>query len=252
MTARLSEHGRYLLLLLLIFGSLAGMLSLEPLAQSSGYHDFADKRPLLGIPHCVDVLSNLPFLLVGGKGWLWLRRARLGAAGAAWQVLFVGMVLVSVGSAFYHWHPDNDSLVWDRLPMTVGFMGLLIALLGEYVQPRLVGLLLLPALLLGLASVLYWHWFDDLRLYYWVQLIPLLSIPVLMLLFRSRYSHQWLLPVALGWYLLAKVAEANDLVIFQLSGELLSGHSLKHLLAAGGCYSLLLMLKTRKPIAGRC
>jgi hypothetical protein len=127
-------------------------------------------------------------------------------------------------------------------------MGLFVALLGEYLRNRIAALLLLPAMALGLASVVYWHFSDDLRPYYWVQLVPLLTIPAVMVLFRSRYSHQWLLLVALGWYVLAKFTESHDVAIFRGTQELISGHSLKHLLAAAGCYSILVMLRRRKRV----
>ena len=236
---------RHAILVILVFGSFFWMLSLEPIAQNTAYHSFADTRKIIGIPNFFDVVSNLPFLIIGILGLRFCIRRNSGALHSAWTILFVGVGLVSVGSAYYHWNPSNESLVWDRLPMTIGFMGLLIALLGEYVSTRLATLLLLPAVLLGLASVLYWHWTDDLRPYYWVQFAPLLTIPVVMTLFRSGYSHQWLLLMALGWYLLAKVTEWYDLAIFFNTQELLSGHSTKHLLAAASCYCILLMLQRR-------
>ncbi len=96
--------------------------------------------------------------------------------------------------------------------------------------------------------MLYWHWFDDLRFYYWIQLIPLLTVPAVMALFRPRYSHQWLLLLALACYVLAKISEAYDREVFAFSRSLFSGHSLKHLLAASGCFSVLVMLKTRRPV----
>jgi hypothetical protein len=92
-----------------------------PLRQSLHYHQFADGRSVLGMPNFVDVASNLPFLIVG-VACLWLRlRGRVQGMAAAWLVFFAGVSLVSAGSAWYHLQPDNDSLVWDRLPMTVGF-----------------------------------------------------------------------------------------------------------------------------------
>lgn len=238
---------RHAVLVVLVLGSLFWMLSLEPISQNPGYHSFADTRKFVGIPNCLDVISNLPFLLIGGLGLQFCLRTKIGAVRSAWTVLFGGVGLVSIGSAYYHWNPTNESLVLDRLPMTIGFMGLFVALLGEYVSNRLVTLLLVPAGVFGIATVLYWHWIDDLRPYYWVQLIPLLTIPAVMILFRSSYSHQWLLLVALGWYVLAKAAESYDLAIFRGTQELISGHSIKHLLAAAGCYSILLMLQKRKP-----
>jgi hypothetical protein len=166
----------------------------------------------------------------------------------AWITFFAGVAIISAGSAWYHLDPNNDTLVWDRLPMTIGFMGLLAALLAEYVSARLGGFLLLPAILAGLSSVIYWHRFDDLRFYVWIQFVPLLIVPVLMALFRPRYSHQWMLLVALACYMLAKLLEAYDREVFTYTQSLFSGHTLKHLLAALGCYSVLMMLKMRKPI----
>lgn len=237
---------RHAVLAALFIGSLLGILSLAPIAQDAAYHAFADTRAFAGIPNFLDVVSNLPFLLVGVLGVRFCLREKPGAVRSAWLVLFAGVALVSIGSAWYHWQPTNATLVWDRLPMTVAFMGLFVALLAEYVGRRLAVFLLVPAIALGMASVLYWHWTDDLRPYVWVQFFPLLIIPALMLLFRNGYSHQWLLLAALGWYVLAKVAELNDQAIFSGTRELISGHSAKHLLAAAGSYSILLMLQRRE------
>ena len=96
--------------------------------------------------------------------------------------------------------------------------------------------------------MLYWRWTGDLRFYLWVQVGALLSVPSVMVLFRARNSHSWLLPAALGWYVLAKAAEFYDARIFALTGDLFSGHSLKHVVAAAGCFSILWMLRIRKPV----
>jgi hypothetical protein len=240
---------RYAALVVLIAGSLLWILSLDPIAQNTGYHSFADTREFFGIPNFLDVVTNLPFLLIALVGLRSCFRAQVGAIRIAWIVLFSGVGLVAVGSGYYHWNPNNGSLVWDRLPMTIGFMGLFVALLGEYLGNRIAALLLIPAVALGLATVVYWHYSNDLRPYYWVQLIPLLTIPAVMVLFRSGYSHQWLLLVALGWYVLAKFTESYDVAIFRATQELISGHSLKHLLAGAGCYSILVMLRRRKRAA---
>ena len=224
------------------------MLAQAAFGQDLAYHRFVDSRNFFGIPNALNVLSNLPFLLVGLAGLRFCWRQVALPLRSAWLIFFAGVAAVSVGSAYYHWAPDNWTLVWDRLPMTIGFMGLFIALLAEYVSVRMARNLLLPALLLGVASVAYWYRFDDLRFYYWVQLAPMLVVPTLMLLFPARYSHHGLLLVTLGCYLLAKYVEHHDAEIFALSGERLSGHSLKHLLAAVACWAVLQMLRKRKAL----
>ncbi len=230
---------------IVVVGSLVAMMLQQPFGQNPSYHNFADRRAFFGIPNFLDVASNFAFLIVGIAGVRICLRNRLGNLRNAWIVLFAGVTLVSVGSACYHLYPNNQTLVWDRLPMTIGFMGLFVALLGEYISERL-GVFLVPAILLGLSSVLYWHWSDDLRFYIWVQLIPLLTIPFVMILYRAGYSHQWLLLLALGWYALAKISEVADGEIFRLSQGIVSGHTIKHLLSALGCLSIFLMLQRRK------
>jgi len=239
---------QHVILVVLVFGPMVGLLSLDPIPQNPEYHLFADTRQFFGIPNCFDVISNLLFLAVGIIGVQFCLRREIGIARTAWIILFVGVGLVSIGSAYYHWNPTNKTLVWDRLPMTIGFMSLFVALFSEHVDKRLARLLLFPALTVGIASVFYWYWKDDLRPYVWVQFVPLLTVPVLMILYRNNYgySHKWLLLIALFWYVLAKVTELYDLAIFDYTQGLVSGHSLKHLLAASGCYSILVMLHRRK------
>ncbi len=244
--ARFWRHG---LLIFIVAGWLIHCLPGPPEPQDPAFHDFADQRLFLGIPHFADVTSNLPFLLVGVAG-LWLgQRGRLTGAGVARPVFFAGVALVSVGSAYYHWRPDNGSLVWDRLPMTVGFMAMLAALLGESVNEKLGRHLLFPALLIGFSSVLYWHRYDDLRFYRWVQQMPLLVILVLLAFFRSRYSHQWLMLVAMGCYLLAKLSESHDREVLSFTQGVIGGHALKHLLAAACCGVIVEMVRRRKAVA---
>lgn len=225
---------------------LIGLLALGPIPQDPAYHTFVDARPGMGMPNALNVISNLPFLLIGIAGVGFCLKRKSGPVRNAWLVLFAGVALVGVGSAVFHWAPGNGTLVLDRIPMAVGFMGLLAALLGEFVDRRLASRLLLPLVVLGMGSVLYGYAFDDLRLYAWVQFAPLLIVLALVVLFRSPYTHQMLLVVALGWYGLAKAAEAYDAAVFEATLGLVSGHTLKHLLAAAACYTLLAMLRRRR------
>jgi hypothetical protein len=164
--ALLRGRWQHLLLGIVVVGSLALMLSQPPFGEDPSYHDFADQRTFFGVPNFFNVTSNIFFLLIGIAGLRFCLGSHLGRARGAWMVLFAGVAFVSIGSAYYHWHPGSETLVWDRLPMTIGFMGLFVALLGEYVSERLGESILVPALLLGFSSVLYWDWFDDLRFYY--------------------------------------------------------------------------------------
>jgi len=226
----------------------------EPIAQDPGYHAFADRRALLGLPNAADVLSNLGFLAAGLWGWRACARGhfRHPSERRAWRLLFAAVIATAAGSAWYHLAPDTSRLVWDRLPMAIAFMALLAALIGERADTRLGARLLWPLVALGVASVAWWAWTEhagsgDLRAYALVQFLSLLAAAALLLRHRAPYSHAIGYWLALAGYALAKLAEYADRGCFAVSGERFSGHSAKHLLAAAGVAALAWMLTCRRP-----
>lgn len=241
---------RHALLLLLVLGSLVVLMIQAPIGQDLAYHEFVDARSFFGIPNFYNVISNLPFLIVGIVGSVFCVRQPSSPSKTAWVIFFIGMCLVSLGSAYYHLDPDNQSLMWDRLPMTIGFMGLFAALLGEYVHVSLTRYLLLPLILIGISSVLVWYGYDDLRLYAWVQFMPLLVIPAMLCLYRKSYSHSHLLVLALFCYVIAKLLEAFDAEIFAFLQNEIAGHAIKHVFAAIGSAMILWMLRVRNYLPG--
>jgi hypothetical protein len=255
---KLTFTQRVLILLVLACATAAWLFSRPPIPQRTEYHNFADDRTLLGIPNALNVLSNVPFLLVGVAGVLFLSTPDARRSGgpvdeptiyAAYLCLFVGVGLTAFGSSYYHLAPDNRRLLWDRLPMSVAFMGLFAALIAERIDLRAGAFLLMPLVTAGVWSVLYWRETDDLRPYYYVQFFPLAVLPLLLFLFPPRYTRTQDLLIALGWYVVAKFLEQPcDGSVYQM-GHLVSGHTLKHLCAAAGAYQLLRMLQRRVRIA---
>jgi hypothetical protein len=243
-----TRYWREAVLLLVLVAPLLVLLAGNPIPQDARLTHYADNRAFLGIPNFFDVASNLAFLLVGLAG-LFTGAARNGVS-RSWLVAFLGTALVCFGSGYYHWAPDNERLVWDRLPMTLAFMGLFAALLSEHLGARIERVLLAPALIAGIASVLWWHYTNDLRFYIWVQLAPFLAILVVLFAFPGRYTHRAYLLHGLALYALAKISEVYDGEIYSLTARSLSGHTLKHLLAAGAVLMVYLMLLRRTPLPG--
>jgi hypothetical protein len=233
---------------------------IPPIAQPQWYHDFADQRTLLCVPHALNVLSNLPFLLVGLWGlWYLARRARPDQFEHARDVWFYGVffgavALTGIGSAYYHADPTNDRLLWDRLPLAVAFMALFSMILAERVNYRAGVALFVPFVLAGAGSVVYWHvtehWGQgDFRPYLIVQLLPLLVIPLIFVLFPARFNGTGDLIAALLCYLIAKGLELLDRQVYA-QGQIVSGHTLKHLMAAMAPYFVLHSLQRRQRLGG--
>ncbi len=229
---------------------------LPPIPQPLSYHNFADHRGWLGIPNFGDVVSNLPFAIVGIWGLVVLftpGKTKFIDARERWLYLlmFSALILTAWGSAYYHLAPDNARLVWDRLPIMIVFMALLAAVIAERVSVA-TGLILCPVLeIIGIASVLYWRSSElrghgDLRFYAAVQVYAILIL-LLALLLPARYTRGADFAVVVGFYALAKIFEEADRRIFAL-GNVVSGHTLKHLAATAASYWILRMLAKRSVV----
>ena len=229
---------------------------LPRIPQPLTYHNFADQRSWLGIPNFGDVVSNLPFALVGIWGLVAMfkpGKIRFMDSRERWPylVMFASLILTAFGSGYYHLAPDNARLVWDRLPIMMVFMALLAAVISERVTVR-AGLMLFRLLeVIGIASVLYWRASElqangDLRFYAAVQVYAILIL-LLALLLPPRYTRGFDFAIVVGLYALAKVFEDADRKIFAL-GHMVSGHTLKHLAAAAAGFWILRMLEKRELI----
>lgn len=199
-------------------------------------HPFVDARMFWGIPNFMDVLSNVPLLLAGllGVGVLQVRRGTqiLPAVQLAMTVFFVGLMLTGLGSAWYHWAPDAQGLVLDRLGMAVTFAGALALAVSERVSVAAASVTLRMSLMVALLSAVMplshdnvWPWavvqFGGMALMGWLSM----QKPV-------AGAMGVRIGVLLALYAVAKLFELGDQAIFHATGELVSGHTLKHLVAA--------------------
>jgi hypothetical protein len=248
---RLPETGRFsprvwVFAAVAVGGTIAAFL-LPPLRQPQSYHQFADGRTLAGIPNCLNVASNAGFLVAGLLGLWYLEaydhfiepRER-----TAYVVFFLGVCGTCFGSAYYHWAPRDTTLAWDRLPMTLAFMSLLSAMIAERISVNVGTRLLWPLVAAGALSVAWWRWTGNLWPYMAAQYFSIFLIGWLLLMFPPSYTRSGDLLVVTGLYILAKVAERLDGWIYALTGWI-SGHTLKHLIAAAAVYWLLRMLRER-------
>ncbi|RPI25229.1 MAG: alkaline phytoceramidase [Acidobacteria bacterium] len=250
--------GRLLVVIGVTLIALAATFAFPAVPQATGYHSFADKRIFVGVPNSLNVLSNLPFTLVGLIGVVGLVQPRRRNAlfldpreSLPYFAFFAGVFLVGLGSSYYHLFPSNESLIWDRLPISIVLVAFACSQIAERVSPK-TGLILLPPLIgLGIGSVLYWKLTEllgqgDLRPYGFIRFFPMILVPLLVWLFPTRYTQSRRLILALSLFAGSSLLEALDEAVLQVVG-FISGHTLKHLLAAGSAYLVWQMLRLRQP-----
>ena len=245
LSLRKEKLGVTLIIAITMF-AVVGMSLQDPIAQDVNYHHFRDSREIFSILNFWNVVSNVAFLIVGILGlYKILVSGTLNIVAdirISYIFLFLGVTLVAFGSGYYHLWPNNQTLVWDRLPMTIAFMALFSIIISEFISIRAGRVLLLPFIVVGVSSVIYWHFSEiqgagDLRYYALVQFLPIFVIPVILVCFGSRCSSDnayWLLIAA---YIVAKIFEQFDGEVYSGLG-FISGHSIKHVVAALGLYIL--------------
>jgi hypothetical protein len=223
------------------------MFFTHPIGQSPAYHGFADTRSRLGIPNAADVLSNAGFAVVGLWG-LWAVRDK------RYRVFLWALMLTAFGSGYYHLAPDNDRLVWDRLPIALACAGLLAAVHAETHRPAQSPFVPPALAAAAVAGVAWWAATErvgsgDLRPYIVMQAAPLIFIPLWQAIHGSPHADRRAFGIAIALYVLAKIAELLDGAILAGS-HVISGHSLKHLLAAAaGAVIVVNLLRREAPRA---
>jgi hypothetical protein len=206
----------------------------HPIHQDLNYHHFANQQTMFGIPNAANVLSNLPFILVGCLGLFTARPQN-----ALWTTLWIGLILTGFGSGFYHVNPNNVTLIWDRLPMSITFAAVICIFLQDGLGQRSPQLLLW--LIYSVATVVFWAEVGDLRPYIVLQFGGMIFLAGVWL-FRRMSLAGW------GWVLLgyglAKLLEAGDHEIWNFTRGAVGGHAWKHVFAALGFVPLLIQRRS--------
>jgi hypothetical protein len=235
-----------------LYGALR--LLLGPVPQDTSYHLLADTRTCLGfIPRAGDVLSNLAILAAGVFGLA--LRSRMTVAPeerAAVNVLVAATLLTALGSAYYHWAPTNETLVWDRLPLGVILVSILALVMADRLHPLYARHGIWPLTALVAAGIALWAVSEsmgkgDLILYLIVRIGAGISILALLVFGRPRHTGTRWLVLALLCELIMAAFERLDYPIFQWTGWV-SGHSLKHVMVGVALALVFWWLRSRRAL----
>lgn len=205
---------------------------IKPIYQDQAYHQFADRTTWFSVPNFWNVMSNLPFVIIGILGLKQISNFSEFDLKPSYVWFFTGIFLTGFGSGYYHFNPNDTTLVWDRLPMTISFMSFLSVIIGEFIGEKSGRKSLYPSLAVGLLSIICWSLTGDLRMYALIQFLPILLILAILFLSKKEQAYKkyfWLIIVA---YASAKFLESYDLAVYSVTYRTISGHSLKHIAAA--------------------
>lgn len=218
-----------------------------PLAQPAGHHAFADTRTLWGLPFAMDVLSNLPFALAGIAGAWYLFALPPRSAGnvqrAMAALFFAGLILTTGASSWYHWHPDDAGLAIDRAGMAVAFAGLLGLAAAGRISDRAGAALGLAVLLLAPLAVKAWA--ETGNVLPWAALqFGGMALVVWFAALRARPAGldiRWGLVILA--YAAAKLLEMGDHQVYEFTDHLVSGHTLKHMVASMAAWPVIIAIR---------
>jgi hypothetical protein len=240
-------------IIFLACGIIMAFLFYGPVPQDNAYHDFIDQRSLLGIPNFWNVITNLPFALVGLFGLRIVSKLREKSLRLINIVLFAAFVLLLFGSGYYHLQPNNVTLVYDRIPIGIIISCFFAFIVYDRINARAGYFLFIVLSLASVLSVLYWihtegQGMGDLRWYAFVQFFPIVAIPLILWLYKSPFRHgREVVPIFL-FFGLAKLTESLDEQIYEAFSGIISGHSLKHLLMAAAGFFIIKLIRRRAGI----
>lgn len=221
-------------------------------SQNLSYHNFADQRTIFRIANFLNVVTNLPFALIGVVGLRKSRKLPEKKVKNIFSAVFIGFLLLTLGSGYYHFSPNNHSLVYDRLPITMVLMSFFSFIVYDCVDSQKGYTALFVLNSIGILSVVYWIMTEqagkgDVRWYGLVQFFPLIGIPLIIWLYKPTFHCTKEIVWMFLFFGLAKLTESFDKEIYIALHQLISGHSLKHLLMATAGYKItLLVMKIRR------
>lgn len=238
-----NRYYKGLVLLVVFVITAVSLYFLDPIAQDLAYHRFSDCRNFLGLPHFMDVVSNFPFIVIGYLGVRLAQKSYKKYDVTYFLMLFTlfaGVFLTGLGSAFYHYAPNNFTLIFDRLPMTLVFTSFFGIIISDYVDRRVGSWVFYLFFTIGVYSIIYWYYTEiigvgDLRMYAFVQFFPIVSVPLILLIYKSKPQYTKGIIYVFIAYIIAKIFEHYDQLVFEITG-FISGHTIKHLISALAVY----------------
>lgn len=224
------------------------LLMIKPIHQDQNYHAFADQRKMWDIPNFLNVVTNLPFAFVGLIGLQGIRNIKEQELKHIFLTLFIGFLLLTGGSAYYHWFPQNNTLVYDRIPIVIILMSFFAFIIYTCINNRTGYTVFFILNIIGVTSVIYWAISEgmdngDLRWYGMVQFFPVITIPLILILYRSSIQFRKEIFFIFFFFGLAKLCEKFDKEIYHLLSNNISGHSLKHLFMVIAGYKIIVTMR---------
>ena len=198
---------------------------MDKILLPQSYHNFSDKRTILGIPNGFNVLSNFAILIPAIISY---RNEN--------NSLFIHLFLLAIASSYYHLNPSDETIFWDLLMIATTSM-IIFNMINENKNEGFF-------YLFGILSVIYWKMTGDLRLY----LLILICVPLYIIFkYYKNITLRKYIIIFIITFILARLFEHSDNFTYQLTNQQISGHTLKHIIGSIGIVSIVQLLeKTNK------
>jgi 1-acyl-sn-glycerol-3-phosphate acyltransferase len=216
------------------------------------YLHFADQRMLVGLPQAMDTLSNLPFAIAGLVGLFTLKGRAPSLEKRFGLLFFLGLIATSIFSSWFHQNPTEPlRLAADRFGMLIAFTGIVGLACSYYVSRNLAYVVATSTASLGIIGIYSALHYDSITVWAITQLGSLALLLALGIRARLNPGNEKSLGLLfLGVvYAAAKAFEMADQPVFIWTEQIISGHSLKHIVASLAAWPILQFFRTEKKLA---
>ena len=218
-------------LVLLLVG---GVLSLPSMSITPDYHQHAGQVSYWIIPAFTQCLASLGLVGVGVFGLIKHTRYTLSADLITGLITFlIALILSGLGTIIYHWSPQNQTLLFKLVPVSLLCMGLSFILLVSQSRLNQWGIYYGGMMLYGLFSPIYGVYTHQMQTYYVTQILPI-ALMILLIARVWSFSYTTSLIYGVFFLMIGKLSEVGDHLIYQWTTQWIDGLSCAYLFYAIG------------------
>jgi len=207
------------------------MNSILQISLRNNYHNFADQRNFFNIPNFFNIISNL-FIYIPIH-YIIQNRENTNKFNMI-DILIINILCIIITSIYYHINPNDNTIIFDKISIVSTIITVCIIILK--IENNIIRIILY---IIGILSVIYWIKKDNLLFY----IILIIGVPIYICYKLYKYTNLRIYIYShIFSLILLRLVEYYDLPIYQFTNQIISGHSLKHIIASINILSGVIMI----------